>query len=315
MQVVARYWGRKPVELIKPLIKDLEGVVVDPFGGSGSIVYAALELGKKGVYIDLNPYAWLVAHVFIAKADHKKFIEAASHVVDKAYELLPSSSSAKLKGDYLRYGDRPFLKRRNFDRVSDFFSAENRKKLRSILRAIDSINADANTKLALYLAFCNTLYPSSLMKRCGAGSWGVPSYWAPEKSCPEDPFNVFVRVIRNMLDFFSKHKHYKVAYNLNSLDTADAVLLLEDGISFNKYRSSWALVTDPPHVDEVQYMELSFFYWAWLRESNFRNIVRSILGKYPRYWFSKELTVNPNRNQTLDSYMACLLYTSPSPRD
>ncbi len=32
-------------------------------------------------------------------------------------------------------------------------------------------------------------------------------------------------------------------------------------------------------------------------------IARNILGKYPRYWFSKELTANPNRNQTLDSYI------------
>ncbi|MEM4949936.1 MAG: hypothetical protein QXS75_01180, partial [Thermoplasmatales archaeon] len=44
-------------------------------------------------------------------------------------------------------------------------------------------------------------------------------------------------------------------------------------------------------------MELSYFYWVWLRESNFGNL----LGRKIRFSFSKELIYNPKRS-SLDIY-------------
>ena len=307
VSIIARYWGRKPVELVKPFIGD-DDVVVDPFGGSGTIILSALSLGKKGVYIDLNPYAWLVAHVAIAGANPAEFRKAASAVLELSNNLAQVASSARLRNDYLWYRsvDRPFLKRRNFDRVSDFFTADARRKLRSILMAIDAVETGAREKLALYLAFCNALYPSSLMKRCGAGSWAVPSYWAPARSCPEDPFHAFIKSVNRLYSYVVEGPGYRVGYNTSSIDKSDSVLLLGNAVTFRGYRGEWTLITDPPHVDEVQYMELSFFYWAWLRESRFPQIVKSLLGKEPRYYFSKELTVNYNRGQTIEEYMDML---------
>jgi hypothetical protein len=300
LKMLIRFWGRKPFGIVKRYLDSSDRVVVDPFGGSGSIVLAALEMSKRVVYSDINPYAWLVAHVHIAGADADEFLSAALKVLENASKIWRFASSAKLPIDYLYYRGIPFLKKRNFERVSEFFSPENRKKLRAILASIDSVEASPRTKLALYLAFCAALFPASYMKRCGAGSWGVPSYWAPERRCPEDALEAFEKAIKRFYTFFKTRKFYSVCYTLTC--DADARILLHNALSI-RYRSDWTLVTDPPHVDEIQYAELSYFYWTWLKISRFPQLFKSLTGKTPRLYMSREVIVNERRGKTLDSYL------------
>jgi hypothetical protein len=299
-RMLVRFWGRKPYSIAKKLIDSSDSVIVDPFGGSGSIVLTSLEMGKKVIYSDINPYAWLVAHVHIAGADADEFLSAALRVLENTSRIWMSISSAKLPNDYLYYSGAPFLKKRNFERVSEFFSLENRKKLRAILTSIDSVEASPRTKLALYLAFCAALYPASYMKRCGAGSWGVPSYWAPERRCPEDALEAFEKAIRRFYTFFKTRKFYSVCYTLTC--DADARILLHNALTI-RYRSDWTLVTDPPHADEIQYAELSYFYWAWLKTSRFPQLFKSLTGKMPRLYMSREVVVNERRGKTIGSYL------------
>jgi len=299
-RMLVRFWGRKPHSIAERFIDSSDDIVVDPFGGSGSIVLAALEKGKKVIYSDINPYAWLVVHVHIAGADADEFLSTALNVLNNASRVWRLESSAKLPNDYLYYHDVSFLKKRNFERVSEFFSPENRKKLRAILASIDSVEASPRTKLALYLAFCVSLFPASYMKRCGAGSWGVPSYWAPEKRCPEDALEALEKAIKRFHTFFKTRKFYSVCYTLTC--DADARILLHNALTI-RYRSDWTLVTDPPHADEIQYAELSYFYWAWLKTSRFPQLFKGLTGKTPRLYMSREVIVNERRGKTLDSYL------------
>jgi len=299
-RMLVRFWGRKPHSIAERFIDSSDDIVVDPFGGSGSIVLAALEKGKKVIYSDINPYAWLVVHVHIAGADADEFLSAALNVLDNASRVWRLESSAKLPNDYLYYRSVSFLKKRNFERVSEFFSPENRKKLRAILASIDSVEASPRTKLALYLAFCVSLFPASYMKRCGAGSWGVPSYWAPEKRCPEDALEALEKAIKRFYTFFKTKKFYNVCYTQTC--KADAKILLSNALTI-RYRSDWTLITDPPHADEIQYAELSYFYWAWLKTSSFPQIVKTLTGKTPRLYMSREIIVNEKRGKTFDSYL------------
>jgi hypothetical protein len=299
-RMLIRFWGRKPDYIIKTFLDPSDSIVVDPFGGSGSIALAALERGKKVIYADINPYAWLVAHVHIAGADPEGFLSLALQVLSKASKNWKFNSSAKLPNDYLYYRRTPFLKKRNFDRVSDFFPSENRMKLRAILESIDDVKCNPKIKLALYLAFCAILFNSSYMKRCDAGSWGVPSYWAPERSCPEDALEAFEKVIKRFYTFFKNREFYNVCYT-ETCD-ADTKLLLHNALTL-RYKSRWTLITDPPHTDEVQYAELSYFYWIWLRSSKFPQLVKGLIGKTPRLYLSKEVIVNERRGKDINTYL------------
>jgi len=81
-----RYWGKKPCELAQQYIncysKPME-IVADTFGGSGVFVKTALELGRRAIYIDLNPFAELIAHSLIEGCDPQKYEQAIRLILSR----------------------------------------------------------------------------------------------------------------------------------------------------------------------------------------------------------------------------------------
>jgi adenine-specific DNA methylase len=91
MRPVIRYWGRKAGNIAAPYINKYsrpKEIVLDPFGGSGSIAKAALLLGRRCVYSDLNPLAALIARVELEGVDA---------------QALAAASDELLKGRWTRY--------------------------------------------------------------------------------------------------------------------------------------------------------------------------------------------------------------------
>lgn len=83
---IIRYWGRKPSELAQKYISRYSkpgDVVADFFGGSGVFIEAALKLGRKAVYIDLNPFAELIAHSLIEGCDISEYKLAIQKILRK----------------------------------------------------------------------------------------------------------------------------------------------------------------------------------------------------------------------------------------
>jgi len=80
---LVRYWGRKPPSIVSKYIEEFtkEGeLVLDPFGGSGSIVRTALALGRRAIYVDLNPFAKLIAESTILGCSQEKLKEAVEAI-------------------------------------------------------------------------------------------------------------------------------------------------------------------------------------------------------------------------------------------
>jgi len=103
--MLMRYWGRKPLRLIDKIMSDIDGTVIDPFGGTGTIVLSALRHGNKGVYLDINPYAWLVAFVNIISVDAEEFMRRGEEVLENLTEVRKRT----LRNDYLYYPNgKPF---------------------------------------------------------------------------------------------------------------------------------------------------------------------------------------------------------------
>lgn len=299
---LVRYWGSKPQLLIKALVDGLDSdVIVDPFGGSGAIARAVVETGRQAIYLDLNPYAWLAAHVSLAAASRREYDECVRDVVESLDSVRVERKL--LRRDYLAYSDgTPFWKRRQKLRVSEFFGYDARLKLFKLLKAIDAVDASIDTKLALYLTFCAALYKSSLMCRREGGSWPVPCYWISRNPRPKDPLEAFIESAERFSSYFAKARRLKVVYSLRELERGDVALLLGNALTA-EYRGDWALLTDPPFFDEIQYMELSFFYWAWLRESELPRVMRRLTGRRRLWDMGSEIVVNPARGATLSEYL------------
>ncbi len=78
-----RYWGRKPPSLVRKWIETYSKpgeLVADLFGGSGSIVQTALSLGRRAIYIDINPYACMIAEALLSRCKIELLLEMATRL-------------------------------------------------------------------------------------------------------------------------------------------------------------------------------------------------------------------------------------------
>lgn len=83
---IIRYWGRKPYELACKYINrysKLGEIVADTFGGSGIFVMAALESGRRAIYVDLNPFAGLIARSLINGCDLSEYQQAVHKILSR----------------------------------------------------------------------------------------------------------------------------------------------------------------------------------------------------------------------------------------
>src|SRR6266581_802968 len=82
--VVVRYWGRKSPHLAQFYIQRYtrpNQIVADYFGGSGGCVKSALGLNRRAIYVDLNPFAHLVAKTTIANCKPQEFFTASQNII------------------------------------------------------------------------------------------------------------------------------------------------------------------------------------------------------------------------------------------
>ena len=85
MYSAMKYWGRKPHNIWNDYIAHYcppDGVVLDPFVGSGITAFEAIKLGRKVISTDLNPLSSFVIEVMTAPFDKVTFRKAVKSIVD-----------------------------------------------------------------------------------------------------------------------------------------------------------------------------------------------------------------------------------------
>ena len=185
-----------------------------------------------------------------------------------------------------------FLKKRNADFIFEFFPNRTLAFLASLWKKINRRKVTTNTRYILTLAFFATLIRSSKMARKSGGTWPVNSYWIPRVYLMRNPILTFENVIKEILRSPSSN-NIKVGSLQEVLKKQkDAAFLLTDAMELQLPPNSIDyVITDPPHTDDVQFFELSFFYTTWLRnELN----------------FEKEVVINPKQGKGLDFYTSAI---------
>lgn len=84
MYSAMKYWGRKPHNIWNDYIRHYcpeDGVVFDPFVGSGITAFEGLKSGRKVIATDLNPLSSFIIEAMTAKFDEKAFKDAVARIV------------------------------------------------------------------------------------------------------------------------------------------------------------------------------------------------------------------------------------------
>jgi len=345
------------------IIKSVKGkTVLDPFGGAGCIIYEALRRGARGIYIDINPYAYLIARVTLEWFNNEELRNISKRILSRK-RLAYKGSNGLLKfisretlytvtirgikkrvryyewngntcwaitvdGERIEASDftegepyhfvpkymlwypwrEPFYKRRNYNWLHEFFTNRNLIILTNIwhdIRRPKSILRDTREHRALVLAFLSTLYMSSKMARRGAGSWGINSYWVPKSHVEYNPYELLERKINRLLSMKPPlNREIRITGSISCIREVlkgryDAALIHGDSrrvLGRIPQKSIDLVITDPPHADEIQYFELSFFMNAWIEEN-------------PYSWALNEIVVNPKQYKDFNKYLEMLVNT------
>jgi len=395
-------------------------IILDPFGGSGNIVKTAIQLGRRAIYVDLNPFAKLVAETTITGCPREELQKAVQEIVQKknlkiensrneivevdrellfsvrcpcgryqeissilfthkyslvkeprkttvlqrkilealcekplthdeilkqisnsagrnaisnainrlvklgfvSEEVIPvrvtfarpcacgrkvleSSQSLEwaIKDPVipafwypkarLRYPNgEPFLKKRNAERVFEFFDSRTIAYLSYLWSQIKQLRVSPQARRCLHLIFMATLARSSKMNRPSGGTWPINSYWIPRSYIIRNPFYTFLRASYDVLNDLSAQgsRSIKASRSVHSVlrGTSNVAFLLGNAAELPLPNDTIDyILTDPPHTDDVQFFELSFFYTVWLKK---------------RLDFANELVVNPKQGKDLTRY-------------
>ena len=101
-----KYWARKPHNVLSQLIADLvthkNGIVLDPFCGSGVFLRESLKLGHKAYGFDVNPVAAILSDVTCNPPDDQVFRTAIEPLLEK-FETLCNRFYQTSTGVGIRY--------------------------------------------------------------------------------------------------------------------------------------------------------------------------------------------------------------------
>ena len=95
-----KYWARKPHNVVSHFIKTLvpqDGIVVDPFCGSGVVLREAQKSGRRAYGFDINPIACLITEVLIDPPEAEAFIDEVTRILDRIAPAVDSAYSEKGK--------------------------------------------------------------------------------------------------------------------------------------------------------------------------------------------------------------------------
>jgi hypothetical protein len=191
----------------------------------------------------------------------------------------------------MRYPDgEVFLKKRDVERVYELFDYRTLAYLSYLWYKIRGLRISPATRRCLYSIFMATLARSSKMNRASGGTWPINSYWIPRTYLVRNPRLTFLRAVEDFSDFLSTcGQRPKSGHPLKVIEgKANVAFVLGDAKSLPLPKSSVDyVITDPPHVDEAQFFELSVFYTSWMKK---------------KLDFENELVVNPKQGKNLTKY-------------
>jgi DNA modification methylase len=86
MYKAMKYWGKKPHNIWADFIETYcpkDGIVLDPFSGSGVAALEAIQLGRRAFSFDLNPLSSFYIEVLTSEFDENSFLKSYKKIIDK----------------------------------------------------------------------------------------------------------------------------------------------------------------------------------------------------------------------------------------
>lgn len=231
-------------------------VVLDPFGGSGTVALEAILAGRQAYYADANPLAQLIARVKTTPVD-ERLIEEAYFQIGKKYRRYKSIKGYEPSVVNLKY----------------WYAPQSIEKLCLIKRAIESVT-DTKIKNFLLISFSAV---------CRKVSFADPRLSVPvrQKALLElggdnlpDVWGEFANQISNNLKRMERLTSLRMHFSKTSYIGNDARNLRQPTSDFKLHTKKLAansvdiIITSPPYAGAQKYIRASSLSLGWLGLAN-----------------------------------------------
>lgn len=240
---------------------------------------------------DVRRCGYKYLYASIAIDSNRKYVEISNehlntikkHITFLKSELL--KNNIKVPKDIIPIDwDRQFedgLAKKGILYFQDFFTKRNLYILLLLKHKIDSLrdSLTGSQYRLLRIAFSNTLKETNVMSFTNDGwqggkptSWSKHAYWIPNQFCETnilEAFNKSIERVRKSVAYNDLHC-YTVKRGCTFQDLQlDSNIFLFNGSVVNSGltpNSVDAIITDPPYGSNVQYLELSHFWYPWNKD-------------------------------------------------
>lgn len=275
------YYTKQPSNVVGEYIRHFcpeNGLVVDPFCGSGVTAIEALTNRRRTVCLDLDPLAVFISRMTcLAPIDLNAYWEAYQQVEREMKPIIEfvRKASAKELDDYelKEWYPKGVKLPSNADRgyVEDLFGKAQLISLAHLRSAIMKIPNQQARELLLF-AFSGILARASITygidpRHAGGGDSGifrVYRYWVPPKPDYRDVWNLFstrARLVANAKRKSNMHfgdfVHGGETFGIHC-DSAENLLKYVDKDTVDY------IYTDPPYGAHISYLDLGTMWHAWL---------------------------------------------------
>ena len=231
-----RYKEGFSVELVKHLIKEYskhsEGVILDPFSGSGSTLLAANDMGYSGMGFEVNPFSY-----FLSKCKLETYSKQEIEFFKEKYEEILRNAE-KCEVEY----DLPKLSISN-----KVFEMKLEKYYMNIGQLIEISDANEKIKNLLKLGWLACLEPLCNYRKAGNGL-KIKKYVKPRIITFEDARVMLLEEYQNIYIDLLKNKR-----------SEDANIFNDSCLNMSKYiksNSIEGIVFSPPYANCFDYTEI-----------------------------------------------------------
>ncbi|MEY8022102.1 DNA methyltransferase [Muriicola sp. SD30] len=131
----------------------------------------------------------------------------------------------------------------------------------------------------LRIAFSNTVKETNIMSFTNdtwqggkPTTWSKHAYWIPSQFCEVNILSAFIKSLKRVKDSLSYNNKFdyqlKKTNDFNDLSDSSNFLLINNSIALSDLpeNSIDSIITDPPYGSNVQYLELSHFWYVWNKD-------------------------------------------------
>lgn len=131
----------------------------------------------------------------------------------------------------------------------------------------------------LRIAFSNTVKETNIMSFTNdtwqggkPTTWSKHAYWIPSQFCEVNILSAFIKSLKRVKDSLSYNNKFayqlKKTNNFDDLSDSSNFLLINNSIALSDLpeNSVDSIITDPPYGSNVQYLELSHFWYVWNKD-------------------------------------------------